>query len=160
MALIINVSNNSRYYDFEEQNYNNSLSVRKILHFPRELPCSRKCLRGIKVRGFDPGSANIKYANIIHFICYLNLSREHVCPNIKLQRLTCSLVCRLDLCCAISLLRQACPLLGLRRRCRKRLLLKPTSESRVSQEKLTTLDRNPNTQRKTTPYTLPRIVQI
>ena len=49
---------------------------------------------------------------------------------------------RFNFCCAISLPQQVCPLLGLRHRCRKRLLLKPTSESRVSQEKLTTLDRH------------------
>ena len=50
---------------------------------------------------------------------------------------------RFNFCCAISLPRQVCPLLGGRHRCRKRLLLKPTSGSRVSQEKLMTLDPAP-----------------
>ena len=54
---------------------------------------------------------------------------------------------RFYFCCAISLPRQVCPLLGLRHRCQKRLLLKPTSESRVSQQKLTMLDWHPNTQK-------------
>ena len=33
-TVIVRGSNNSRYYDFEEQNYNNSRSMRKIFNFP------------------------------------------------------------------------------------------------------------------------------
>ena len=59
---------------------------------------------------------------------------------------------RFNFCCTISLPRQVCPLLGLRHRCRKRLLLKPTRELRVSQEKLTMLDRHSNARNPTTTY--------